>query len=140
NLIHDIGYLGQGLVGHPAALVICAEIISYVKRFARGFDIDDIDISMDVIREVGPQGGFIDTPHTFQNFRKEHWLPGLSNRLTLDNWKASGHQSLADKAIEKAKKILSEHEVAPFAEGVQEALNAIREAAVVDFGDKIFES
>jgi trimethylamine--corrinoid protein Co-methyltransferase len=140
NLIHDVGYLGQGLVGHPAALVICAEIISYVKRFARGFDIDDVDISMDVIREVGPQGGFIDTAHTFKNFRKEHWLPDLSNRLTLDAWKSSGYKTMAEKAIEKAKKILREHKVAPLADGVQETLDAIREAAVVELGDKIFES
>lgn len=140
NLIHDVGYLGQGLVGHPAALVICAEIISYVKRFVRGFDIDDVDISMDVIRQVGPQGGFIDTAHTFQNFRKEHWLPDLSNRLTLDAWKTSGRQSMAEKAIEKTKKILREHQVAPFAEGVQETLDAIRDSAVVELGNKIFES
>jgi trimethylamine--corrinoid protein Co-methyltransferase len=140
NLIHDVGYLGQGLVGHPAALVICAEIISYVKRFARGFDIDDVDISMDVIRDVGPQGGFIDTAHTFKNFRKEHWLPHLSNRLTLDAWKSSGYKTMAEKAIEKAKKILREHKVAPLADGVQENLDAIREAAVVELGDKIFES
>ncbi len=32
NLIHDIGYLGQGLLGSPASIVMCDEIISYVKR------------------------------------------------------------------------------------------------------------
>ena len=140
NLIHDVGYLGQGLVGHPAALVICAEIISFVKRFVRGFDIDDEDISMDVIREVGPQGGFINTAHTFKNFKKEHWIPGLSNRLTLDSWKKSGQKTLADQAIEKVKKILNEHQPVPLGEGVQERLNSIRDAAAVEFEGKVFES
>jgi trimethylamine--corrinoid protein Co-methyltransferase len=140
NLIHDVGYLGQGLVGHPAALVICAEIISFVKRFVRGFDIDDEDISLDVIREVGPQGGFIGTRHTFDNFRTEHWMPNLSNRLTLDNWKKAGKKSLADKAIEKAKAILEEHKPEPLDDGVQERLNSIRDAAAAEFVDKIFES
>jgi trimethylamine--corrinoid protein Co-methyltransferase len=140
NLIHDVGYMGQGLVGHPAALVICAEIISFVKRFVRGFDIDDEDISMDVIREVGPQGGFINTAHTFKNFKKEHWIPGLSNRLTLDSWKNSGQKTLADQAIEKAKKIFNEHQPVPLGEGVQARLNSIRDAAAVEFEGKIFES
>lgn len=140
NLIHDVGYLGQGLVGHPAALVICAEIINYIKRFARGFNIDDIDISMDVIREVGPQGGFINTSHTFNNFRTEHWMPDISNRLTLDNWKSMGKQTMAERAIEKAKKILTEHEVTPLGEGVQESLDEIREKAMVDLKGKIFDS
>jgi trimethylamine--corrinoid protein Co-methyltransferase len=140
NLIHDVGYLGQGLVGHPAAIVICAETINYIKRFIRGFDIDDVDISMDVIREVGPQGGFISTTHTFDNFRKEHWQPELCNRLTLENWKSAGEKTMADRAVEKAKKILAEHQVAPLAAGVQELLDEIRNAAVKDLGGKIFES
>ena len=37
NLIHDIAYMGQGLVGSPAALVMNAEIISYVRRVVQGF-------------------------------------------------------------------------------------------------------
>lgn len=39
NLVHDVGYLGQGLIGSPATIVMCSEIISYVKRMLRGFDI-----------------------------------------------------------------------------------------------------
>ena len=140
NLIHDVGYLGQRLVGQPAALVICDEIISYVKRFVRGFSVDDIDISMDVIRDVGPQGGFIDTVHTFNSFRKEHWRPDLSNRLTLDVWKSSGYATMAEKAIEKAKTILLEHETAPLTGSVQDALDGLRKEAVMELGDRNFES
>ena len=140
NLIHDVGYLGQGLVGHPAALVICAEIISYVKRFVRGFTIDDIDINMDVIRQVGHQGQFLSTVHTAKNFRKEHWLPELSNRMPLDFWQSSGRKTLAEKAIEKAKRILQEHKAEPFADGVQEFIDDIRNKAAAELRDKIFES
>ncbi len=140
NLIHDVGYLGQGLIGHPAALVICAETISYVKRFIRGFDIDDVSISMDIIREVGPQGGYINTSHTFENFRKEHWQPELCNRHTLDAWNSRGKKTWADKAIEKTKKILKEYRVNPLGEGVQETLDRIRDAAVKELEGKNFES
>lgn len=140
NLIHDVGYLGQGLIGHPAAIVICAEIISYVKRFIRGFTIDDVDISMDVIRKVGPQGQFLSTPHTVKNFKKEHWLPELSNRFPLAYWKASGQQSLSEKAIERAQKILKGHQTNPLDIGIQETLDAIRSAAVEELERISFET
>ncbi len=140
NLIHDVGYLGQGLVGHPAALVICAETINYVKRFIRGFDIDDVAINMDIIRKVGPLGGFLGTRHTCDNFKTEHWQPELCNRLTLEQWKSAGRKTLAEKAVEKARTILREHEVKPLGEGIQEALDSIRNAAVEELSGKIFES
>jgi len=140
NLIHDVGYLGQGLIGHPAAIVICAEIISYVKRFIRGFTIDDSDISMDVIREVGPQGQFLSTPHTVKNFKREHWFPELSNRYPLAYWQESGQQSLADKAIERTKMILKDHKVTPLGVGNQETLDAMRSAAAVKLQGMNFET
>ncbi|NTW99375.1 MAG: trimethylamine methyltransferase [Geobacteraceae bacterium] len=140
NLIHDVGYLGQGMIGHPAALVICAEIISYVKRLARGFTIDDIDISMDVIRKVGPQGNFLNTHHTLKGFRKEHWLPDLSNRMPLATWNDFGSKTLLDKAVAKARAILKEHQPVPLNEGTQEAIDVIRNNAIEKLKGILFES
>ena len=50
NLIHDVGYLGQGLLGDPAAIVMCDEIISYVKRVLRGFDLDPEMMALEIGR------------------------------------------------------------------------------------------
>jgi trimethylamine--corrinoid protein Co-methyltransferase len=95
---------------------------------------------MDVIRQVGPQGQFLSTTHTAKNYRKEHWLPELSNRLPLDFWKSTGKKTLGDKAIEKAKMILKEHQAEPLGEGVQKTLETIRNGAVADLADITFES
>jgi trimethylamine--corrinoid protein Co-methyltransferase len=45
NLIHDVGYLGQGLIGHPAGIVMCNEIIGFVRRMMRGIDLDDTHLA-----------------------------------------------------------------------------------------------
>jgi trimethylamine---corrinoid protein Co-methyltransferase len=140
NLVHDVGYLGQGLVGHPAALVMCSEIISYVRRMARGFEIDAEHLALDVIREVGPQGDFISTRHTFDFFRKEHWQPHLCNRRTLDNWKAQGEKTWAEKAIERTREILSTHRTTPLSDDVRSTLNALRQKAETDLKDTRFDS
>ena len=59
NLIHDVGYLGQGLIGHPAGIIMCDEIISYTKRFMRGFELDDEHFDLETIRQVGAGGNFL---------------------------------------------------------------------------------
>ncbi len=129
NLIHDIGYMGQGLVGSPAALVMNAEIISYVRRVIRGFDIDPEHIGMDVIRQVGPQGGFISTPQTMQYFRQEHWQPQLCNRETLDAWTANGEKTWGQKAVRKAMDILENHRPQAMPADVQQSLAQLRQEA-----------
>ncbi len=130
NLIHDIGYMGQGLVGSPAALVMNAEIISYVRRVIRGFEIDAEHIGMDVIREVGPQGAFISTAQTMKYFKQEHWQPQLCNRETLEPWIAQGQKTWGNKAVEKARALLKSHSPSKLPADVQASLDSIREAAL----------
>lgn len=107
---------------------------------ARGFDIDDISISMDVIRKVGPQGDFLNTHHTLKGFRKEHWLPELSNRMSLGTWNSFGSETLFDKAVKKAKNILKEHQPEPLNKGAREAIDAIRNDAVSKMEGILFET
>jgi trimethylamine--corrinoid protein Co-methyltransferase len=140
NLVHDVGYLGQGLIGHPAALVMCAEIIGYVRRMVRGFDIDTDHLALDVIREVGPQGDFLSTDHTFHFFRKEHWQPHLCNRKTLNNWQADGEKTWLDNAVEKTGDILANHRPVPLSDDMQSCLNDLRQKAETDLKHIRFES
>ena len=140
NLVHDIAYMGQGLVGSPAALVMNAEIISYVRRVVRGFDIDQEHIGMDVIREVGPQGAFIATEHTLKFFRQEHWQPRLCNRANPDLWQKTGSKTWGDNAAGKAVDILKNHKPVPLAKDIQQAVDEIRAGALTDLEGKQFNA
>ena len=126
NLIHNVGYMGQGLIGHPAALVICDEIISYVKRFMRGFDLDDAHLDLDSIRQVGAGGSFLSTDQTARLYRSEHWYPSLCNRKPVGIWEKEGTKSMVTVAVEKARDILRDHSPAPLPETVQQELGKIR--------------
>ena len=85
---------------------------------------------MDVIREVGPQGAFISTPHTMQYFKKEHWQPQLVNRETLEPWIAEGCKTWGEKAVEKARQILENHRPQELPADVQASLEALRKEAL----------
>jgi trimethylamine--corrinoid protein Co-methyltransferase len=138
NLVHDIAYLGQGLIGHPGGLVMCAEIISYVKRLMRGFEIDDTHIGLDVIRQVGPGGEFLSAEQTMKLFRKEHWIPYLCNRDSLADWSAKGKKDWGQMATDRAREILITHEPAPLHEDVRKALDEILSKAEATLKDKDF--
>jgi trimethylamine--corrinoid protein Co-methyltransferase len=138
NLVHDIGYLGQGLIGHPGGLVMCDEIISYVKRFVRGFEMDDTHIGLDVIRDIGPGGEFLSSDQTMELFKSEHWLPQRCNRDNPETWRMKGGRDWAENATQKARDILKNHVPALLGDAARETIGDIRREAAAVLKDHQF--
>jgi trimethylamine--corrinoid protein Co-methyltransferase len=138
NLIHDIGYMGQGLLGNPAAIVMCDEIISYVKRIIRGFDVSRDKIGIDIIRQVGPAGSYLTQRHTADHYRQELWRPKFANRDTPKTWMDKGGQSYKKVVIQKALEILETYQAEPLPENVHQKLNEIAKNAEKTLADVQF--
>jgi trimethylamine---corrinoid protein Co-methyltransferase len=138
NLIHDVGYGGQGLIGNPAMIVMGNEIISWVKRVIRGFEISPDTLALDVIRGVGPGGDYLSEEHTVRNFKRELWRPSVSNRLDPDTWIQAGRKSYQDLAREKALSILETHKVEALPGDVSARLAQIASQARADLEEKYF--
>jgi trimethylamine--corrinoid protein Co-methyltransferase len=113
NLIHDIGYLEDGLCGSYEQLVITDEIIGMVKRFISGIKVDKNTLALDVIEKVGPGGNFLTEEHTVKNFKNEMFMPKLIDRSVYANWKTSGSKTLEQRVNEKVKEILSSYKPEP---------------------------
>jgi trimethylamine---corrinoid protein Co-methyltransferase len=113
NLIHDVGYLGQGLVSNPAAIVMCNEIIGYVKRVIRGLDLSPEKIGLEVIRQVGPGGHYLTQAHTKAHFSAELWAPQLLNRDSPDSWAKRGSPRYEEIVTRRAQEILACHRGRP---------------------------
>jgi trimethylamine:corrinoid methyltransferase-like protein len=60
--------------------VIDDEMVAYVRRHHRGFAVDEAALALDLVREVGIAGSFLETDHTFSHHRRELFSPRLLNR------------------------------------------------------------
>jgi trimethylamine--corrinoid protein Co-methyltransferase len=125
NLIHDVGYLGQGLLGNPAAIVMCNEIIAYVKRVVRGFDLTPEKMGLDVIRQVGHGGQFVTQAHTRDHFRQEIWSPPLLNRDGPEAWARKGGLAFEEVLIRRTREILETHQPRSLPDGVRQKLDSL---------------
>jgi len=110
NLIHDIGYLGQGLLGSPASIIMSDEIVSYVKRILRGFEMDREHLAVDLIKKIGPGGNYLAEKHTVKHFRTELWQPKHLNRDNPETWQEKGALRYGDRVRQKAIDILATHQ------------------------------
>ena len=140
NLIHDIGYLGQGLLGNPASIVMCDEIISYVKRIVRGFDMNREMLALDVIRKVGPGGDYLAERHTVKHFRQELWRPKHLNRDNPETWEKKGSKSYRERVTEKARAILATYQTEPLPRDMSDELEAIASRAEIELSRVQFQA
>ena len=137
NLVHDVGYLGQGLIGSAASIVMCSEIISYVKRIMRGFELSRERIGLDVIHEVGPGGNFLTQEQTLKFFKEEHWLPRFINRQNPEIWQKDGEKRYGERVTEEALDILANHQPERLPDEVVKRLDDIIEKATEKLAGKL---
>ena len=124
HIIHDLGYLESGLTFSFIQLVLCDEIVSWIKGFRQEVEVDRENLGLDTVEEMGPEGQFLNTAHTLTHFRKR-WYPRLFERGTFDTWKAEGARSLTDRAEERVESVLAGHSSEPLPERTQEKLREI---------------
>ncbi len=110
NFIHlSIGMIEQMMTASYEQCLIDNEILDSAFMIARGIEVNDETLAIDVIKEVGPGGNFLEHPHTGDNFRQECWFPKLTVRDRWDTWKAHGGLDMRQRANAEARRILRDH-------------------------------
>jgi len=104
--IWSVGQLESELTFSPAQAVIDNEIIAYTKRFLKGFEVNDETLGVDLIRQVGISGSFLEQGHTAQHFRSELFMPELLCRHPREEWEIQGSKDLGRVAEEKAQHLM----------------------------------
>lgn len=128
HLVHDVGYLESGMTNSFEQIVICDELIHYVKRFMQGLEVNEETLALDVIDQVGPHGDFLGTEHTVKHY-KEDWYPRLLDRGDFDTWSKQGGKTLREQARQRVEEILAEHKPQPLPKDVQAKIDAIVQEA-----------
>lgn len=128
NLIHDVGYLESGLTGSLEELVMCDEVIGWIKRFMAPAEVNEETLALDLIHTVGPDGQYLDTEHTFRHYREE-WYPKLMDRHNYADWMAAGGTSFRQRAKEKVEHILAKHRAPELDEQSKRRIRSIVERA-----------
>ncbi len=105
--IWGVGQLESELTFSPAQAVIDNEMIGYVRRLQRGVAVNDTSLALDVTREVGIGGQFLDHDHTAAHFRDELFEPRLLFRGTHEQWRDQGEAALSSRAEQIATELIA---------------------------------
>jgi trimethylamine--corrinoid protein Co-methyltransferase len=129
------GICGTDHAGSLLWLAFDDEVMSYVKRIARGFAVDEDRLAVDVVHAVGPAGNFLAEEHTVRHFREELWLPGpIWTRQPYDLWRSDGGTSFGERLRQHVAGTLAAHHPEPLDEALAGEIDRIVEHATQELG------
>ena len=124
NLIHDIGYLDCAMTGSLELVLLCNEIIGWLKRYLSDLEINQDTLALDLIHEIGPDGYFLQAKHTLQHVR-EDWVPSLFDRYDYQQWMEYGRTTLQDRAKKLTRELIASHQPKTLSRSTEKQLQAI---------------
>jgi len=125
NQIFYPGTMDHALTVSLESLVIDHEICDMIAHILNGIAVTDETLAVDLVDKVGPGGHFLSQKHTMKYLKQEHFLPKLSDRDSYEVWTEKGKRSIYERAKERVKKILAEHQPLPLDAAVEKELVAI---------------
>ena len=124
NLIYGPGMLESGITFDYVQLVLDSEFIRMIKHVINGFAVDAESLAVDVIKSVGIAGDFISQRHTLEHMQ-EHSRPEFIDRRRREKWQAAGGRDSYQRALEKTRYILQNHQPDPLPEKVLSDIRSI---------------
>jgi trimethylamine---corrinoid protein Co-methyltransferase len=128
NLITCAGTLDSTMTECHALLMLDDEICGAALRLARGVDVNDESLALDLIKRVGYAGSYIAEVETSQLYRKELFIPTLFSREPYETWEKEGSKLAIDRARQRALDILSKHQPRQVDQAMLRELESFKES------------
>ncbi len=125
----DAMQLDMDLVVDFPDLVFCNECMAGISRMARELKVNTESLALEAIANVGPGGTFLSHPHTYDNFRKELWIPSFMERRNWDLWEADGALDIFKVAEKKTLEMLEQKPLTLLSEEIEKQIDTVVERA-----------
>lgn len=107
------------------AMVIDDDMLSTIRRIARGIEVSDDTLSVDLIaRTVNGEGHYLGAEQTLALMESEYTYPRLADRRSPADWADAGAADIRERAAERARDILGRHRPQYIAPEADQAIRA----------------
>jgi trimethylamine--corrinoid protein Co-methyltransferase len=123
DMLLGCGFLHGSRIWSYAEMMMDCEIFSIIEKMMQGIVVDEETLALDAIAAVGPGGHYLAQKHT-RNHMRELFLPKFLDRRPYTQWEDKGDDA-RDWALEKARKILKDHQPDPLDEKISKEFERI---------------
>lgn len=123
-LMHGAGWMEGGLHASFEKMVLDADLLDMVAEFLRPVIVNDDELALDAIREVGPRGHFFGCAHTQARYRTAFFSPMISDWRNYESWREAGSPTAYDTAERLYRERLDNFVAPPIDPAIKEELEA----------------
>jgi trimethylamine---corrinoid protein Co-methyltransferase len=123
DMLLGCGFLHGSRIWSYAEMMMDCEIFSIVQKMMQGIVVNDETLALETIANVGPGGHYLAQKHTRKHMR-ELFMPEFMDRRPYGQWEEKKDDA-RDWAVNKARKILKEHQPEPLDPKISEEMAKI---------------
>ena len=127
NLITCAGTLDSTMLESHALLMLDDELCGAALRLARGIEVNDESLALDLIKKVGYSGNYITAKETSKLFKKELFIPSMFSREPYETWEKEGSKLAIDRARQRALDVLAKHQPRAVDPAIEKELDVFRQ-------------
>jgi len=124
NILWGAGGVDSGLGFDYAKLLMDHECGNNIRFLLKGVPVNNEELALELIEEVGPGGSFLTHKHTFKRARSQA-QNDLFDRHPFANWEKHGSKTMTERAYDRAAEIIKNHQPKPIEPSVQAELDGL---------------
>jgi trimethylamine---corrinoid protein Co-methyltransferase len=109
-LMHGAGWMEGGLHASFEKMIMDADLLGMLSAFLEPPVVNESEIGMDAMLDVGPGGHYFGTAHTQARYKTAFHKPMLSDWRNWETWEEAGSPTTYDKANRVYKEMLAAYE------------------------------
>ena len=123
-LMHGAGWMEGGLQASFEKMALDADLLAMVAEFLRPLRVDEAEMALEAMREVGPGGHFFGAEHAQSRYRTAFFPPTISDWRNHESRREAGSPTAFDAAEQSSPSVCATSRPPPLEPGCFEALTA----------------
>ncbi len=133
-LMHAAGWQEGGLTASYEKFILDVEMCQMIAEVCSPVVVDEAELALDAITDVGPGGHFFGTDHTLARFETAFYQPLVFSRTNFEQWTEEGGLRADQRATAIWEKALAAYQVPQVADDVVLAIDDFVERRIREGG------
>ena len=112
-VMHSAGWQEGGLSASYEKFIVDIEMCQMIAEICQPLKVNEDELALDAITDVGPGGHFFGTDHTLARFETAFYQPLVFSRTNFEQWTEEGSPRTDERATKVWKKVLADYEQPP---------------------------